>query len=321
MEGIRSEWTTLWDRCPSATPFQIPEWLCTWWKHFGNDNPMVITLRRNGKLCGLAPLFVYRHQDGTRRVAFIGSGISDYLDILVDPDETVAAQNAFLQHLVRRSDAWDICELEELRAGSPLLGKIRVPGLELRTEHRNVSGCLLLPGSVAEFRANLTARFRKRLRYGQNCLLREGGLRLETADTKSRPEFLEALFRLHRASWERKDLSGVLAEHAIREFHREASSALLDRGMLRLMVLRLKEKIIAGLYCFAAKGRLYCYLSGFDPDAARFSPGRHILWFAIENAIGERIREFDFLRGEEEYKLIWGPRLSYNFRLQIRHAA
>src|SRR3954467_7238622 len=28
------QWWALWDRCPSATPFQSPAWLLPWWRAF-----------------------------------------------------------------------------------------------------------------------------------------------------------------------------------------------------------------------------------------------------------------------------------------------
>ena len=46
LEALRPDWTKLWLRSPAATPFQSPAWLIPWWRHFGNDELLVLAARR-----------------------------------------------------------------------------------------------------------------------------------------------------------------------------------------------------------------------------------------------------------------------------------
>ena len=91
----------------------------------------------------------------------------------------------------------------------------------------------------------------------------------------------------------------MLADPAIREFHRAAAPLLLSAGLLRLHALRLDERIVAVVYALFAKGRAYSYLSGFDPELAYYSPSTFLLGHAIERAAAEGAREMHFLRGGE----------------------
>src|SRR5205807_436927 len=50
----------------------------------------------------------------------------------------------------------------------------------------------------------------------------------------------------------------------------------------------------------------YYYLGGFDPELARRSVGTLLTARAIETAVADGCREFDFLRGREPYKYRWG---------------
>src|SRR5437016_5851015 len=50
LEAIRPDWSSLWDRCEAATPFQSPDWLIPWWRHLGEGELMVLALRQNGRL-------------------------------------------------------------------------------------------------------------------------------------------------------------------------------------------------------------------------------------------------------------------------------
>ncbi|MCC6347023.1 MAG: GNAT family N-acetyltransferase [Nitrospirales bacterium] len=318
--ALAREWSGLWERCPSATPFQSPEWLLPWWKHFGHDGLMTLAVRQRGRLAGIAPLFLFQHPGcGFRQVSLLGSGITDYLDFLMEPEAAEEVTSAVFAYLLSQKSRWDICDFQELRAVSPLLSFPALSGLHLQRTAMQTCPVLVLPETVAAFRAGLTARSRKRLRYTENNIERAGGACTATATGATRLDFLEALFRLHRAAWEERKESGVLADPRVQAFHREVSAGFLERGWLRLRVLSIAGSISAALYSFAVRGRLYCYLSGFDPGAAPYSPGKFILWRAIEDSIAEGVREFDFLRGDEEYKYAWGPQNRINYRLSVWH--
>src|SRR3954449_11722497 len=85
LEQLAPEWEALWRRTPSATPFQSPAWLIPWWHAFAPGALFVITVRQAGRLIGLAPFYI-EHGDLGRRVLPIGISISDYLDVLLDPE-------------------------------------------------------------------------------------------------------------------------------------------------------------------------------------------------------------------------------------------
>ena len=98
----------------------------------------------------------------------------------------------------------------------------------------------------------------------------------------------------------------MFATPALRSFHREAAGRFDRSGILRLYGLKVNGECIAVIYNFAAKGRVYAYLSGFDPCWARVSPGSLLLAHSIAGAIAEGAREFDFLRHCEDFKHAWG---------------
>ncbi|HZR45392.1 MAG TPA: GNAT family N-acetyltransferase [Candidatus Manganitrophaceae bacterium] len=108
-------------------------------------------------------------------------------------------------------------------------------------------------------------------------------------------------------------------EAAVR-FFSEAAAGFQKRGCLRFYALRSCGKIAATLYAFAWRGRMYGYLGGFRPEMARCSPGTVLIDHVLEAAIGEKLREFDFLRGREAYKYLWGSRDRINYRLIVWHA-
>ena len=320
LEGLCEEWHQLLDRCPWATPFQSPEWLLSWWRAMGGGELCVTTLRRDGRLVGLAPLFIYCGPDGRRRLAMLGAGISDYEDVLLEPELADAGAALLLRHIAEERSRWDAGEFLELRAASPLLAAPCPP--ELSVERYPSSSCtvLSLPATVDALPASLSWRFRRRLRNARNRLGRAGDAQFVTADERSLPELLEALVRLHSLRWEERGEPGVLSDPRLRRFHQVAAAGFLRRGWLRLHALRLRGAPIAVLHGFAHRDRACMYLSGLDPSADFCSPGVLILQYAIEQAIHEGARELDMLRGTESYKYEWSAERRPNAGLRLRHA-
>ena len=80
---------------------------------------------------GLAPLML-AHLGPVRKLQFIGTGLSDYGDFLVHPRFRREAMGALFSFLRARRRTWDLGDLSEVPAESPLLGYLRSnvpPGL------------------------------------------------------------------------------------------------------------------------------------------------------------------------------------------------
>lgn len=315
LEGVRPEWSRLWSRCPWATPFQSPEWLLPWWEHLGRGELWTIAVRKAGELTGLAPLYVLKG-----RAMFLGTGLSDYLDVLLSPgrDQGRAAAH-ILAHLARSQGKWDICDLQEVRAESPLMKAEKPPGILCSADPLGACPALMLSGEPEpspDDHPVLRTSYRKAWRIIRNS----GKAWVETAREDNLDRCIDALFRLHGARWAKRRHPGVLSDLKVRGFHREAARGLLAAGCLRLYCLYFEGEIIAALHAFEQRNKLYCYLSGFNPRFERMSPGKIILGHAIENAIRTGISEVDFLRGSESYKYQWGVHDRPNYRMVLKHA-
>jgi CelD/BcsL family acetyltransferase involved in cellulose biosynthesis len=79
--------------------------------------------------------------------------------------------------------------------------------------------------------------------------------------------------------------------------------------------------VIAAFYGFADTrpgGTTYAYHSAFDPLFEDLSPGTLIIAHAIEEALREGAVRFDFLRGREPYKYLWGTQDRATLRRELR---
>jgi len=297
LEALSPAW---FDLC--KTPFQTPMWLLPWWRNFGSNDLSVIVSRSGDEIDALAPLYILRDDDSDESLGmFLGTGISDYLDVIGNDDvlTTLASLNCQL---------WD---LQQLRPSSPLLNAPLVDGFTENVEDQE-------PCPVLQLAERATSgHFQKKIRYYRRALARDAVVTVDSASEENLDELLDALFVLHAARWQRRGMPGVLGDETTQSFHREVARRLLRAGALRMYATRRDEKIVAVFYGFAHGGTVYYYLSGYDPELEKLSIGTLIVAHAIDEAVNDGATTFDFLRGAEEYKYTWGATDRMNRRRQL----
>ena len=255
---------------------------------------MVVTLRRESRLIGILPLFLADDAHG-RRLLPMGAELSDYLDGVFDAEVGCAEASLLLAAM----QEWRAVDLPQLSPASPLLD---APVPADWSDQRGPTE----PCPVLSLTAVVPRRMRQNLRYYQRRVERAGIVHTVAASADEALSLLEGLFALHGERWTRCGSPGVLTDERVRLFHRQAVPALADLGLLRMHALHRDERPVAVGYMLTAKNRAYDYITGFDPDVAALGAGTVLVGCAIEAAVEERAREFDFLRGREAYKYRWG---------------
>ena len=301
LEQLEPGWRALWSAIPAATPFQSPDWILPWWRHYGEGRLLSFALWRNDQLAGLAPLYIYDKGTGpARRIFLLGTGNSDYLDAIFCPRFRRSCWKTLATEIANRQELWDECDFQRLRPHSPLLQGL---GGEPRliANWNEEEPCVALELSPA----TPTDRMLKTTNTYARKLQEKEGFCIEHATVASLEELLSAFEQLHQRRWHAKGFSGVLSEDRDRSFHREVASRSLKAGTLMLYAMRIQEKIVSVVYGFHHRNRTYSYLTGFDPDYRRHSVGTILVGHAIRQSI-EQHRSFDFLKGQEPYKYRWG---------------
>lgn len=316
LEALRDEWSALCDRRADTTPFQRPEWLLPWSRAFPPRDPWLLTVRRDGRLAGLIPLFRWRN-GAERTVSLFGSGLSDYVDAVIDPDAEEPVLEAFFAWLEDRRGEWDVCDFEQLRPSSPLLRAAVPAGWTEETVPSIPCQVVDLPETFEGLHGRVSTRLLSNLRAYRRRLDRLGTVEIQAADAEAREEILDSVFHLHTARWRDRAEAGMLADPKVRAFHQEAAAGFLTRGGLILNTLRLDGQCLAAIYGFQEKDRAYLYAQGFDPEHGKLSPGVVIVGAAVEEIIRSGARTCDFLRGREPYKEHWRPREAPTFRRRL----
>jgi CelD/BcsL family acetyltransferase involved in cellulose biosynthesis len=343
LAAVESEWSALCDEARAGCLFLSPEWLVPWWARFGGGRELCsIAVREGGRLIGLLPLFRERVRVGglpIERVAFLGDGATgcDYLDVLAAPGREAEVRDAVLAALGEQS--WDVCDLDGIwresatalalaqrfpaqRSISARAAGLDGPDLAVVRDARLRFVCPHIPlgGTWEEYLQGLGRR--ENLRRREKWLFRQPGVSIEVARggeaaSRATAHFLE----LHRARWAVEGGSDGLADERHEEFHRDAIQRLAARGWLRLYTLYAARRPVASVYGVVHRGKFLYYQSGYDPAWAGKSVGLVLLARTVQDAFGEKLAEFDFLRGSEAYKAQWARAQRWTIEIRLWRGA
>ncbi|MBK8984699.1 MAG: GNAT family N-acetyltransferase [Chloroflexi bacterium] len=318
--ALAGEWDALAGQSMTDTPFQTLAYQQAWWQHLPPPEATLHTITAraaDGRLAAIGCFFI---QDGS--LHFNGCvEETDYLDLIVRPEEAAAAWTAVLNHL-RQPDfpAWRVAKLCNIPGASPtrqILPQLAAQqGLDCREVVAEVCPVIPLPTTFDAYLEMLDSKQRREV---QRKLRRAAAADAQLvivgpADdlTQAVDEFL-ALLQL--STFAKRDW---LHDGRRAAFHAFAQSALAA-GTLQLMFIAVEGQKAAALFNFDYKGRIWVYNSGLDPDAfGGLSLGVVLTAKAIEHAIENGRTTFDFLRGNETYKYRFGAQDTEIYQIKLQ---
>ncbi len=323
------EWNMLAVRGLRDVPFLRYEYLQTWWEtRGGGEWPagrlLLISAHQQGRLVGIAPLFIAEH-DGRSALLLLGSiEISDYLDLIVHPDDLpgfLAGLLDFLQdHPVSAGLPLDWYNLPE---ASPTLKALQSEaarrGWEYAESIYHPTPVILLPESYEAYLAGVEKKQRHEIRRkvrraeesgrGVRWYLASGG---EKLDAES-----EELFRLMESDSNKASfLTGPMRQQMKRTIHLAS-----QEGWLWLAFLEIDGRKAAAALNFDYGNKLWGYNSGVDRSFMDLSPGWVLLAYSLQWAADNGRSEFDFMRGDEEYKYRFGAVNRHVLRARVTPAS
>jgi CelD/BcsL family acetyltransferase involved in cellulose biosynthesis len=300
--ALADSWDDLVRAMARPSPHLLHAWLVTWWRHFGEDNELAVQVAYRGdRLVGAVPFFVQRRQ-GLRVLTFMGADQVSLADLLLANGEKAAVGAALAERAAATKH--DYADFHGLPASSRLTEALGPSRLQLIV--RAEAPVLDLTGVDWEtyYTTRLSSKQRALHRRRIRQLSKLGTL--ETTVARTREEVapaLEEAFRLHSLRWEGRPDRSDFGTEAGRQFHREATDAISELDVPRIVTLRLDGRAIAFAYYFALEGAMHCYRLAFDPELQRFSPGLVNRYDTLEYAFAEGASRIEFLGGLERYKV------------------
>lgn len=306
-------WNALVEQSVADTPFSRYEYLSTWWATLGGGEwksaeLVLISAIENDQLIGIAPLFIADHE-GQRALMLIGSiEISDYLDLIVRESDLPRFLSGLLDFLASsRGETWSALDWYNLPDDSPTLAALKAEsearGWNHRQEIYRPTPRIPLTGTFEEYLTGIEKKQRHEIRRKMRRAAESGRVNFYIVDKHADigPE-LESFFHLmvqdpNKASF---------LHPAMRAHMTAALRAAHTGGYLWLGFLEVDGVKTAASLNFDYKNKLWGYNSGVSRDHMELSPGWVLLSHTIQWCCENGRYEFDFMRGDEEYKYRFG---------------
>lgn len=321
LESVEPE---AWDALLAASRLRSPFLSWTWQQHWaavfatGRRLDVRRVVDAEGALVAVLPL--YEAAPGVLELIG-GADVSDYLDLLARGGREDEAWSALLQSRAAERERW---VLHAVPAASPTVRTLpalaRSCSLATTVELEERCPVLTLPSSWDAYLASLSSKHRHELTRKIRRFEREvpDGRVVAVHRADDVAARLGDFLALHRASRVGK---AKFMDERMEAFVRAAIPALATREGVRLWLLEAAGEPIASYICLEWDDTVGLYNSGFAPARASLSPGLVLLSHVIRDAIARGRSRFDFLRGEERYKLEFEPKLEDVFRVEIASGA
>ena len=312
---MAAEWNALLAENITNIPFLRYEYLQAWWATRGGgewpeSELAVVTAHQNGQLVGVAPMFSARNRDGDPALLLLGSiEISDYLDLIVRPEDL----SAFIPGLfdcISQEGSVDgrVLDWHNLLETSPTLPVLKAEakkrGWTFTLEQTYHAPSIPLTGNFDTYLAGIDKKQRHEIRRKMRRAEESGrNVRWYIVEDGSTLEAeVETFLALMMEDPEKR---GFLTPPMREQMHRSCRAAF-ENGWLQLAFLETDGQKAAGYLNFDYLNRIWVYNSGLDRRFMDISAGWVLLGHLLQWANENKRSEFDFMRGDEEYKYRFG---------------
>lgn len=313
-------WDALAAKHPCCTVFLEKQWFDCLMKNLGGkDRRLLVTVCDGWELKGLAALnaqwTTLKGLRLMRTLGFCGGIETTYRDFLYRPEHAETDVAALMENI--SGLRWSMLQLWNFRGDSPtpeiIKSWCRRRGYPASEPEGIAAPYIALAGSYEAYLATLKQSARHNLSRRKNKLLRERKAEFKV-DRRPSPEIIDGFIAMHQRKWNSQGQPGVFVKQEVRGFYLEMMGRLSQQGRLWMYSIEAGGKTFAMSAKFLYGRTVHSFLGGWDPEYRDYGPGNLIEAFAIEDAIGQGMKEFDFSIGDYPYKYEFGclPRRNRN---------
>ena len=315
-QKLEKDWNSALSKSGIENIFLTFDWVYSWWQHLNNGNRLFIIVVSEGcEVIGIMPLMLSL-KSGFRQLSFISAAMADYEDIITTGDSE--ARERIIGVIIDRiyeSKEWDALRLKGIKRNSPNFIPLNNICLKKNVDisliaHKDGAPYLPITGEWDEYRLNLKKRFLADTKRQMSRFKGEYKLNfLEPGASTDVPALLEKLIELHITRYRALKARSVFENSAVASFFKSISHTFFDKGWLSLNYLTLDNEIATIHLGFKKDNKLYYYIPVFSDRFRQYSIGRLLLFDVVQKAFNNKFKEFDFMLGEEDYKMNWSPNI------------
>ena len=237
-----------------------------------------------------------------KRLEMWGAGIHDVGAARVETSSTRSSNSQLWSQIEELASHHAATQLAQIEATSPLVERARAAHWQIIPAE--VCPVLSLPDSWDEYVKSLGKNMREQIKRYPKRLAKQFEVEYSMSQSANETEVaLTHLFRLHGKRWRARGQTGVLILPRRQGFQRALCEELRQQNQLRLWTATVNGQAACVLLSYFYDRRYSFFIGGFEPDLMRWSVGTCLFAQVLRHAIeADGAREFDFLKGREEYK-------------------
>ena len=330
---VKHEWNSLLEKSVTNEVFLLWEWIYSWWEVFKDASRELYLLRGKnptGETIGIAPFYLQKQTlFGTykRNIIRFCSSLEtypDHLDIITMKEYEHLFSEAVLKYLIQNDKDWDLIKLDGVHENAIIkkyLTSAHPELKELLITSVPDANCpyLVIDKSFEDYLKSFSPKKRQTLLRKRRILMNREKAVFKTVNCDEEPEkYIQELFSLHDVRAKQKGIKTTFSGEDIYRFHNKAVRCLLKEGKVILAFLYKESNPLVSYYCVKHNNKYYYYQAGLSHEGEKKSAGSVLLSLLLEEAFREGYREFDFLRGSEEYKFYWTKTSRKDYSLIVR---
>ncbi len=306
---LRTQWSRLMAQAPVRTINDDFDWILLLYQTFGNtrDNACCV-VKTNDNIVAILPLIRRTLQIRSllpwHEWVHIGekSGITDFYAMALHPDHPDAIP-VWLKH-TWKEEAIQSIHLNGLYSPMPFTRACQ-KYLSCDLQGQNIVHISMHRTTWEQVYQNFSRNHRRELTKRRRKLDHAGTWHLKTNTDIDPDSAMADIRRLHRTRQHQLGRTSIFDDSRFKQFMDRILAHYQQEQCLDYSLLVLNGRAISFTLGFVYDNRYYHWLIGFDPACASLSPNKCHHAFLIKALLGRGISEFNFMRGEADYKYRW----------------
>ncbi|CAG0952286.1 MAG: GNAT family N-acetyltransferase [Anaerolinea sp.] len=310
LSGLRDSWNTLLFTNHTHEVFLTWEWQTTWFRVYQPGDLWVILARdERGELVGIAPWFKDAKGQVIRPIGCVD--VTDYLDVIVKPEYREAFFTGIASLMAQNCQRFSRINLCNHPDGSPTLEllphALQSQNFRVNLKPQEVCPVIKLPDTFEGYLEHLDKKNRHELRRKMRRAEHDESTVAWYIVGAEHDLGVELEKFIHLMASSAPEKARFLQDPKNLAFFMEIMPQIAACGWLQLAFATVDGSPAAAYLNFDFDNRILVYNSGLILEPYGYlSLGIVLLANLIQHAIELHRSEFDFLRGNEEYKYRMG---------------
>lgn len=294
----------------------------------GDWNLLILLIKDDSKILGIFPLMykdeLRKHIVPFRRIRFLASTMSDFSNILAGPDKIKIVVDKALQWITKNDFRWELLILDDIMEGNPLIEELKSWLAQNNIFFEIQEGryyYIDLERTWDQIWADTNNKFiRRSVNLARNRLNKAGKWGLLKNPDWTVEDIISKAEIIHSKRQTELSRKSFFSDASYRSFIKKVLDINRSNNRLSSYWLELNDDLIAYLIGFEIQRVFYAWNMAFLPEYDRFFPSKFLFSEIIRDCNQRNLKEFNFMRGEADYKPKWTSTFRKNYRFVIKNS-